>query len=310
MGNSHPPHSITFFNGIYEKILDDSMKINKKWFINKIQSFLRNDESNKMTLIDNSLIFDPDILVGIASGTDPIFEEYKRIIGPFHLTPGEVYNWYCSRNHITPSPIENISVIAYILPFNKETKKQHLEYSKEWPCARWAHSRLFGEMANEKLQKFLVEELQKEGVNAVAPSIENELFRMLPKIENSIWVSTWSHRHMAFAAGLGSFGLSDGFINQKGIAMRCGSIVVDYKLPSDAANRPKGPYDLCNNCGSCIERCPAGALSFETRHDKIKCANYCFKTTKYIKKNFNIDIYACGLCQVGVPCENGLPAQK
>ena len=240
----------------------------------------------------------------------PEVEEYKRIIGPFHLTPGEVYNWYCLKNHITPSPTENISVIAYILPFNKETKKQHLEYSKEWPCARWAHSRLFGELANEKLQKFLVEELQKEGVNAVAPSIENELFRMLPKIENSIWVSTWSHRHMAFAAGLGSFGLSDGFINQKGIAMRCGSIVVDYKLPSDAANRPKGPYDLCNNCGSCIERCPAGALSFETRHDKIKCANYCFKTTKYIKKNFNIDIYACGLCQVGVPCENGLPAQK
>jgi epoxyqueuosine reductase len=286
------------------------MVINKKWFIDKIQSFLLNDESNKMTLVDNSLIYDPDILVGVVSGNDPIFEEYKKIIGHFHLTPSAVYNWYCSKYHITPNSIENISVIAYILPFNKDTKKQHLEYSKEWPCARWAHSRLFGELANEKLQKFLVEELHKAGVNAIAPSIENELFRMLPKFENSIWVSTWSHRHMAFAAGLGSFGLSDGFINEKGIAMRCGSIVVDFKLPSDATNRPKGPYDLCNNCGICIERCPAGALSFETRHDKIKCANYCFKTTKYIKKNFNIDIYACGLCQVGVPCEDGLPARK
>ena len=286
------------------------MDITKQWIIDKIQWFLLNDESNRMTLIDNSLIYDPDILVGIVSGNNPIFEQYKQIIGEFHLTPWEVYQWYCSKNNLTPSPIENISVIAYILPFNKETKQQHLDYSKEWPCERWAHSRLFGEMANEKLQKFLVEELQKEGTNAIAPSIEQELFRMLPKIENTIWVSTWSHRHMAFAAGLGSFGLSDGFINEKGIAMRCGSLVVDLQLPSDAANRPSDPYAYCTNCGECVERCPAGALSLETRHDKIKCANYCFKTTKYIKKNFNIDIDACGLCQVGVPCEDTLPQKN
>ncbi len=286
------------------------MGIDKKWFMEKIRSFLLNDESNKLAKLDNSLIFDPNIAVGFVSGIDPIFEDYKRIIGEFHFTPQEIFNWYSKKNNLSPPIPENISVVAFILPINEVTKQQHLEYSQEWPSERWAHTRLFGEMANEKLQLYLVNELKKMRINAIAPSNEPELFKMIPKYENIVWVSTWSHRHMAFAAGLGSFGLSDGFINERGIAMRCGSLIVDYKLPSDAKNRPSTPYAYCTNCGKCIARCPAGAISLETRHDKVKCASYCFKTTRYIKKNFGIDIYACGLCQVGVPCENGIPPKN
>jgi epoxyqueuosine reductase len=263
-----------------------------------------------MTRIDNSLIFDPNVLVGFVSGDDPIFTEYKRIIGPFHFTPTEVYEWFCKKYNINPVPPNQISVVSFILPINASTKKQHVVYSKEWPSEKWAHTRLFGEQANEKLQQYLVNTLKKEGINAVAPAIENELFRMIPKHENSIWVSTWSHRHMAFAAGLGSFGLSDGFLNERGIAMRCGSLIVEYQLPSDANKRPPTPYEYCTMCGECVTRCPAEAISLETRHNKVKCANYVFKTTRFIKKNYGIDIYACGLCQVNVPCENELPLKK
>jgi len=42
--------------------------------------------------------------------------------------------------------------------------------------------------------------------------------------------SNWSQRHIAYAAGLGTFSLSDGFITPKGIAMRCGSVVCDAAL--------------------------------------------------------------------------------
>jgi len=114
---------------------------------------------------------------------------------------------------------------------------------------------------------------------------------------------------MAFAAGLGSFGLSDGFINEKGIAMRCGSIIIDYKLPSDADKRPEDPYYYCLKCGSCIKRCPVGAITFETRHDKQKCSEHVMSTIPYIKNNYGINIYSCGLCQVGVPCENNIPVE-
>ncbi len=283
------------------------MAINKDWFINKINTFLSDDESNKMTKVDGSLIFEPDTIVGFVSGNDPIFEEYKKIIGSFHYTPLEVYTWFCKRNNITPSPPENITVVAYILPIAQKTKQENLENSPEWPGERWANTRLFGEIANEQLQRYLIAELKDEGIIAIDPTNQQEIFRMLPKHENGVWASTWSHRHMAFAAGLGSFGLSDGFINRKGIAMRCGSIIVDYKLPSDADKRPSDPYAYCTSCGICVTRCPVGAISLETRHDKGKCSLHCFKTTQYIKKNYQINIYACGLCQVGVPCENGIP---
>jgi epoxyqueuosine reductase QueG len=283
------------------------MVIDKNWFLEKIKGFLSENESNKMK-VDGSLIFEPDALVGFVSGNDPIFEDYKDIIGTFHLTPVEAYMKYCEKNKISCST-ENLSVVAYILPANQKTKKENLEHSKEMPGERWAHTRLFGEQANQKLQKYLCSELKKEGINAVAPMTQGYMFRIHRKHAKGVWASTWSHRHMAFAAGLGSFGLSDGFINSKGIAMRCGSIIVDYQLPSDASKRPEDPYYYCSNCGSCIKRCPVGAISFETRHDKQRCSEHVMSTIPYIKNNYEINIYSCGLCQVGVPCENEIPTE-
>ena len=147
------------------------------------------------------------------------------------------------------STLEELTVVAFVLPINEHTKKENSEYSKEMPSERWAHTRLFGEQSNVKLQTFLVQELKKEGINAVAPQTENYLFKTHKKHEKGVWASTWSHRHMLFASGLGSFGLSDGFINEKGIAHRCGSLIVEYELPSDANSRPEDPYEYCIECG-------------------------------------------------------------
>jgi epoxyqueuosine reductase QueG len=286
------------------------MEINKEWFKEKINIFLMNDASNKMS-IDGSYIFEPDVLVGFASGNDKIFEDYKKIIGSFHLTPLEAFEKYYKKTKKSNSlKMENISVVAYILPINKKTKDQNLEFSKKMPSERWSHTRLFGEQANQKLQNYLVDELQKIGIEALAPGNQLYMFKVHQKHENGVWASTFSFRHMAFAAGLGSFGLSDGFINEKGKAMRCGSIIVNYKLPSDADKRPKDPYFYCNKCGNCIQRCPVGAISFETRHDKQKCSEHVMGTVPFIKENYGINIYSCGLCQVGVSCENGIPLKK
>jgi epoxyqueuosine reductase len=286
------------------------MQLNKEWFKERIFSFLTEDPSNRMP-IDGSFIFDPEALVGFASGTDKIFEEYKKIIGSFHMTPMEAFSKFLAKSKknvlITK---DNISVVAFILSINKETKLQNLNFSKQMPSERWANTRLFGEQANQKLQNYLVDELQKEGIEAIAPANLLYMFKIHQKYENGVWASTFSFRHMAFAAGLGSFGLSDGFLNEKGKAMRCGSIIVNYKLPSDANKRPKDPYYYCTNCGDCIERCPVGAISFETRHDKQKCSEHVMSTIPFINNNYRINIYACGLCQVGVSCENGIPLKN
>jgi ferredoxin len=278
------------------------MDVNKDWFINEINGFLKNDESNKMSKVDGSFIFEPNVIVGIADGNDIIYTKYKNIIGEFHLTPSEAFEWYCKKNDIDFNN-KNLSVVAYILPINQKTKIENFNYSKKMPSERWAHTRLFGEQANRNIQIHLAEKLKQYGINSFAPTIDKRLF----KVNRNIWASNWSHRHNCFAAGLGSFGLSDGFINLRGKAMRCGSIIVDLKLPTDVFNRPSDPYEYCIKCGDCISRCPVNAISFERRHDKMICAPHVTSTIPFINQTYGIDIFACGLCQVGVSCSDGIP---
>jgi len=66
--------------------------------------------------------------------------------------------------------------------------------------------------------------------------------------------------------------------------------------------------DICSGCGICIERCPVGAIT-ENGHDKNACREFVYSQVDYILETYGIDIYACGLCQTGVPCERGIPRE-
>ena len=288
--------------------------LNKDWFVEKINTFLREDESNRMTGVDGSLFWEPDVLIGFCSGSDSIFKEYKKLVGPFHLTPKEAFMKYCEIYNIECDNTDNLTVVAFVLPMNPLTKKENFEYSQEWPSERWAHTRLYGERANQKLWKYLLSELKEEfGIDGVAPMVEKKLFKMHIKHEDA-WqggfASTWSHRHMCFASGLGSFGLSDGFINERGKAMRCGSFVINYKLPSDAHNRAASRREYCIKCGDCVKRCPVVAITMEDGHNKKKCYDKVRSTVPYIGEHYKIPIYGCGLCQVGVSCTDGIPKKR
>lgn len=75
-----------------------------------------------------------------------------------------------------------------------------------------------------------------------------------------------------------------------------------------------GPYDWClfyknGSCGKCINRCPVQAISFEG-HDKNSGLAY----EGYFEEHYWPDgldrkdyITGCGLCQVGIPCQNKRP---
>ena len=127
--------------------------------------------------------------------------------------------------------------------------------------------------------------------------------------------SNWSERHIAYAAGQGTFSLSDGFITERGIAHRCGSVVTTAELPPDARTAT-GPFANClyyadGSCGNCIERCPAGAIS-EKGHDKIKCGAYLHDIgydPQQFANGYDLErsVAGCGLCQTKVPCEGRNP---
>jgi epoxyqueuosine reductase QueG len=148
------------------------------------------------------------------------------------------------------------------------------------------------------------------GTHAVAPELAS-----FHKVDLKGFTSSWSQRHVAYAAGLGTFGLSDGFITHRGIAMRCASVVTDVAIK--AARRPfKDHYGAClfyqgGECGKCIQRCPAGAIS-EKGHDKKKCSDYLTYGREIVRQRGQeaeyIGLYpGCGLCQTKVPCEAGIP---
>lgn len=245
-------------------------------------------------------------LVGFAGAADPIFARLKEDIGDFYWTPGQIFGLTFPDRRFLP---EDLSVVSWVLPQTRATKKDNRRL-KERPSERWARSRKFGEEFNVLLARHVVDRLREEGIDAVAPSLGSPLWgwRESPRYG---FASTWSERHTAHAAGLGTFGLCDGLITPAGKAMRCGSVVAAF--PSSPPARPyRDHHAWClfftkGTCGKCIPRCPAGAVT-EQGHDKTRCRAFLFETVApYTKERFGFESYGCGLCQTGVPCESRIP---
>jgi epoxyqueuosine reductase len=245
-------------------------------------------------------------LVGFASASDPLFTEYRKIIGPFHRTPPE---W------LAPDPdasaVSEGTVICWILPITRTTRESNRR-ERVLPSLEWARTRNFGEKFNNLLRRHLVAFLSERGHRAVAPQLSPD-WKRIDDSPRGI-ASTWSERHAAYAAGMGTFSLNDGLITRRGIAHRCGSVVTDLVLrPTRRAD--KGPWWNClhyreGSCGICIDRCPAGALSREG-HDKTKCREYLYGDIPHaVADRFHVPEIGCGLCQTKVPCEGRTPRSK
>ncbi len=276
-----------------------------------IKNFIKENEQNRRTPLDHGLYWD-EPLVGFASGSDPLFHEYKTLIGPFHLTPRELILSACEEKgrESLLSEKEQISIISWVLPTSQDTRKSNRKEDR-FPSKLWAYTRDFGEACNTALKKHVISFLEDLGHVAVAPTL-SPTFRYY-RDEKVGWASHWSERHIAYACGLGTFSLNDGLITPKGMAIRIGSVVTLLKLaPSEKTYRHHKENCLQfrnEKCGKCIPRCPAGAIS-EKGHDKDKCHGYINseplkgKRLEYGLKN---PPPACGLCQTGVPCEFEIP---
>jgi len=243
-------------------------------------------------------------LVGFSRGDDPIFEQYKNHVGPFHWTPLEAYRLAFPEQS---AKADELVVISWILP-HTESIKADLRKQSTNPSEKWIRARIYGEEFNEELRKHVAATLTKSGYPAFVPTLLSNF-----RTENSQrfgMASSWSERHAAYAAGLGTFGLCDGLITAKGKAVRCGSVIARAQIP--ATSRPYEDHNAyClfhakGTCGMCMKRCPAGAVS-KSGHDKLACMRQCNATAQYADKQFGLKGYGCGFCQTGVPCESRIP---
>lgn len=268
-----------------------------------IETFVRDSPENRHKAIDGAPMFDAP-LVRVAAGDDPLWEEYHRIIGPYHMTPREVISHVAEPD----ADLSGVSVITWILPVAQQTRDSN-RVQETAPSQRWAHTRWFGEMFNTAVRRHLEALLKDMGHAAVAP-VSSGLWKEYRYENDGAPTSNWSERHAAYVAGQGTFSLNDGLITPRGIAHRCGSVVTTLPLP--AAPRPYENhlanclYFRTGGCMKCADRCPAGAIS-EQGHDKGKCREYLLETLKPYLDSYQVKIAGCGLCQVGVPCEDCIP---
>ncbi len=247
-------------------------------------------------------------LIGFAAGSDPLFKSYKKLIGEFHWTPAEVMQMVYPD---TAFDENELSIICWILPQTENTLAAQCCEDK-LPSSRWVYSRHYGEKFNEYLRATVRDTFTAAEVKSAAPAITAGFgYR---ESENFGLASNWSERHVAYAAGLGTFGLSDGFITEKGKAVRIGSIIINAKIEPDK-RKYNSHTDNClwyteGTCGACIKRCPAQAISAKG-HDKEACFNYIKTVTApHAEKILGIYETPCGLCQVKIPCERRNPMAK
>ncbi len=285
-------------------MVQDNMSEVATWVESKIVDFVESSPENSLKNTENDPAWATP-LVGFARGDDALFTEIKDDIGAFYWTPIELFKLAYPGSEVMA---EELAVISWVLPQTLATRRAHRQ-EKSMPSAAWSRARLYGDQFNELLRREVTDWLQQLKIPAVAPVL-------LPQwdwqeSERYGFASNWSERHTAYVTGLGTFGLSDGLITKHGKAMRCGSVVARFNVaPAVRQYSEFNAYCLYlshGSCGKCIDRCPAGAISF-SGHNKELCAKYIMnETSPWVERNLGEKVSSCGLCQVGIPCESRIP---
>jgi len=232
-------------------------------------------------------------LVGFADAFHPYIQNLPKLISPTHELPQNIL------------PDARI-IIAYFVPFTKELAKANrtdtLLASPEWARAYEETNALFAEL-NSKLITFIKENAGLAGITPKAVTFDQKLL-----------ISDWSQRHIAYAAGLGTFGINNMLLTRHGCCGRFSTVVTNLNLAPDAPIES----DFClykknGTCGACVKHCPTGALTADG-YDRFKCYALCQENAKiynmfgssYTTEDGtganSVGSEVCGKCITGSPC--------
>ncbi|MGD0660849.1 MAG: hypothetical protein ABSD38_22535 [Syntrophorhabdales bacterium] len=287
---------------------------NPNMFIEKvIKEYVAHSPLNRHVEFDDAPLWEEPI-VAFADGDDPIFETYKTIVDEFHMTPREALKKYIQSKGWNYGLEEHppVSVISYILPVAKGARDADRD-SPHGGSYRYNHFRWLGEVFWRNLENYVASLLEIMGHHAFAPG--RSIFFQRKELADGARVN-WSERHIAYAAGLGTFGLHGLLITKKGCAHWAESVVCDIALTPTP--RPYNyyqaycPFFKDRSCKACIGRCKAGAIS-EKGRDILICRKYLGHDQRVKLKEAGLDkgyigkAPTCGLCMTNVPCEDRMP---
>jgi len=219
-----------------------------------------------------------------ASARDPKFAELKDIIGNHHKLPLDILP-------------DARTLIAYFVPLSERIASSNA--GGRMASAEWARAYLQTVDLIKSIEKGLVHHVALEGWT-VAKTADHRSW------DPDTMKCDWSHRHAAYIAGLGTFGMNRALITGKGVCGRIGTILTDaYIEPT-----PRPDVDYClykrdGSCGLCIPACPVSALDGSGNYDNRKCLEFTEENAEFHKKIGYADV--CGKCMSGMPCSTCAP---
>ena len=263
-------------------------------------------------------------LIGVSRGDDDIFVRLKEIIGPEHLTPSEM--WIQSGLPEDADLAKRLRIVSIVFPYTSIIREEGEKNNEDMPPEIYCVARNFANHFMDAVLEQTEGYIRSKGYKAIS-GMKSSIFQILrEKTPFSIY-SNWSERHIAFAAGLGTFSLHEGLITEAGCNIRVASVMTDAPLEMTPRLSDE-PYGNClhyanGTCGECISKCPTAAIT-EEGHDKYKCSLNVRKVSqemqtrpvKSLLKPQNRVIngetvvsypVGCALCQFGVPCTKKNP---
>ena len=268
-----------------------------------VRHLVTEHESNWSDTLSERYFDEP--LINFASADDPLFDEFKQIIGPWHHTPREAYEATYGAGSW-----QGGTVISWVMPWSKGLRDSNRDCrerpSPEWTQAYYVSSKIL----QKQVRAGLLDKLARHGHRGVAPA-DADWFSMIDTPAGKS--STWSERHVGYVAGLGTFGLNDAFISEKGMAVVLNSVVTDAIIVPDIRvaghHQANCLHHTTGGCGACMRRCPAEAIT-HSGHDKIRCMIYSYgpESIRIAAERGVRGPAGCALCQIGVPCEGKNPA--
>lgn len=255
--------------------------------VSYLNGLITNDFRNALPEGDNHPIWELP-LVGVAAADDPLFDRFQdpEVVGPQHRLPQE---WLPGAQ----------SIVSVFLPFSEHIFRSYKKDSRysaiEFSSGKWNSSK-FLNVVRRGLSRFF----EQHGGQANAPNID-------PRYDSDGWLPFWSERHVAFAAGVGTFGLQQALITERGAYGRVCSVITTLKLTPTVRPYTEA-YSYClyafdGSCRACVERCPTGAV------------NEAGKVVELCSKHGNSEHFkewgygSCGHCSTFIPCSRGIPAK-